>query len=106
MNIVLDNVDKEKTVAQLKNFLKSLDIILSQPTADVSTAFIKLAKKVRFYSILYNFHDLIIQLSKINSDKVSEIFSNSTFLTNIYISALKRNCHLTKKLRDNKNGLK
>lgn len=41
-----DNVDKEKTVAQLKNFLKCLDIVLSQPTADASNAFIKLAKKV------------------------------------------------------------
>jgi ankyrin repeat protein/predicted DNA-binding WGR domain protein len=40
-----DNVDKEKTVAQLKNFLKCLDIVLSQPTADASNAFIKLAKK-------------------------------------------------------------
>lgn len=43
----VDNVNQEKTVSQLKNFLKCLEIILSQSTVNVSTAFIKLAKKVK-----------------------------------------------------------
>lgn len=75
-----DNVNKEKTVAQLKNFLKCLDIILSQPTADASSAFIKLAKKVTATVFLYELQS--------NSDE---------WLT----SALRKSCLLTKRPREN-----
>ncbi len=78
--VLSDNVNKEKTVAQLKNFLKCLDIILSQPTADASSAFIKLAKKVIATMFVYELQS-----------------SSDEWLT----SALRRSCLLTKRPREN-----